>query len=113
LVYNIELNEVNNVNYFDVKTESSTAAPEEGLFSIIPNPAGNSAIIRYVLPNISNQLDIHITSIQGQRVYQRSIVQPVQIGDAWLDLSELANGVYLVQLKADGYSQVQKLIVSK
>ncbi|NBR88270.1 MAG: T9SS C-terminal target domain-containing protein [Verrucomicrobia bacterium] len=112
-IYTVNLNEVNNTEYFDINRESATAASETGVMNLVPNPASTAVTVRYVLPTVSEKLTIRVMNINGVEVYSQQDSHPTQIGDRLLDLSELSNGVYMVTIQADGYTQTKKLVVAK
>ena len=81
---------------------------------LYPNPAMDNVTIRYQLPE--NNVDaavISILDITGKMVQTQTIEHPETIGVAKFDLSNLQAGVYLVNVKTTGFTQTQKLVVSK
>ncbi|MCK4360034.1 MAG: right-handed parallel beta-helix repeat-containing protein [Candidatus Cloacimonetes bacterium] len=79
------------------------------LFSNYPNPVVNSTTIKYQLKGSVVEQDaiIKIYNILGELV---KIVKGKK-GKAELDVSDLATGIYLYQLKTTSYNEVKKLII--
>jgi hypothetical protein len=77
---------------------------------IAPNPlAAGFAQLSYSLPK-AGALGIRVFDVTGRTVVARTAVTG-RTGTLNLDLRQLADGVYLVRLDADGYSIQQKLVV--
>ena len=74
-------------------------------FSIFPNPA--STIINLQLPNGTNIEHLSISNMHGQVVQSFSIA-PISNS---IDVSKLANGIYILQINMDGYTSHQKIII--
>lgn len=79
------------------------------LFSNYPNPAKNLTTIKYQLKGsvVEQDASIRIYNILGELV---KIVKGNK-GKAELDVSDLATGIYLYQLKTSRYNEVKKLII--
>lgn len=75
-------------------------------FNVFPNPARD--IVQLSVDKLNTQdASVNIISMDGrliQRVMSENILQPI-------DISDLNDGVYLVQFMTDGMSYVKKLIV--
>ena len=87
-----------------------------GKFSLAqnyPNPFNPTTQIQFHLPKATN-VKLTVYSINGQRVgelvngFQSAGTHRVQF-----DASNLASGVYIYQLVADGYSEVKRMLLIK
>lgn len=67
---------------------------------IYPNPTLGTILIS-ISSSDSQQMDLTITSIQGAELIRKKIKAEQNIGQLILDLSELAPGKYIVQLKSN------------
>jgi len=77
-----------------------------------PNPISSSfARLSYSLPK-AGPVVVSVFDVAGRTVTRQSLLCG-KTGSVPLDLKKLANGVYLVRLDADGYSQSQKLVVQQ
>ncbi len=84
----------------------------ERRMAVTPNPiASGFATLRYSLPK-AGPVTVSVFDVAGRSVHRQVLVARLS-GAASIDLRKLANGVYLVRLDAEGYSQSQKLVVQK
>ncbi len=82
---------------------------QSSLFSIRPNPAVNNALL--LASSRLNNVHISLVSTTGKTVYTISKTL-VNAGDAILiPVSNLAKGVYMVQIKSDEGNKTEKLVV--
>ncbi len=85
----------------------------EGLanFEIYPNPTANEVTIDFDLDrNVDFQLTIF--NVAGERVMETA-TQELNTFTQTFDLSEFANGVYMVQLTFDNKVMMERLMISK
>jgi len=80
-------------------------------FTIAPNPLARTATVRYSLPE-AGLVTLDVYDVTGRAVLSRTIA-PRGIGTEAFDLRELKAGVYMVKVKADGFSSTQKLVVER
>ncbi len=84
----------------DVLATSLTTLRVESL-EIFPNPTRHSLHVRGKVDD-GQEVTIHLYNALGQQVLSQSSATPGGELDAVLDLSELSEGVYTLQLEADG-----------
>ncbi|MEL6865918.1 MAG: FG-GAP-like repeat-containing protein [Bacteroidota bacterium] len=78
-------------------------------FSLFPNPASHSCVIKSQA-DYTGMIQLIIYNSKGQRVYQQDVVHnqgPIREN---IDLSNLANGVYVVQIQTDQSNHYTRLI---
>jgi hypothetical protein len=83
------------------------------LFQNHPNPFNPTTVIRYHIPRTS-QVKVEVYDLFGRKIY--SLVKAEEsAGDHSIsfDGSNLASGVYLYRVKANGYVATQKMIITK
>jgi len=80
-------------------------------FTIVPNPLARTATVRYSLPE-AGLVTLDVYDVTGRTVLSRTIAAR-GVGAEALDLRELKAGVYMVKVKADGFSSTQKLVVER
>lgn len=96
--------------YFDdlsVKIMDGTigvASNELGLFKLFPNPA--SDVLQIQTPDTDKDFSVQLLNITGQVVSQHTISKT----KATIPIQDLAEGVYLVKIFAEGSTEVIKLI---
>ncbi len=84
--------------------------PGKATMTIAPNPLANGfATVQFSLPR-AGEAHVRVTDVTGRTVIARTLAA-TRTGAVGLDLRQLAAGVYLVRLEADGYSTQQKLVV--
>ena len=85
----------------DIDTQYVTLLPITGIeqnlhsansLNLYPNPASNSVIIGYKLPEDSKNVFINIYNIFGQKIKTFKVVD--DRGKQYLDISEMSNGLY-------------------
>ena len=81
--------------------------------SVFPNPAKNNLTIQF--PNtIDSDTEVTITTINGQVVKKQLISQNELIDyQKQIDVNDLKNGIYLLQLNTTNYSKVLKIVIQK
>ena len=79
------------------------------IFSVSPNPAQNQVSIN--LKDIPNQQTIQyrIIDLQGKELMPFSVLQTGKS----IDISNLTNGIYLIQVQTNGQVYTQKLLIQK
>ena len=81
--------------------------------SIFPNPVKNNLTIQF--PNtIYSNTEVTIITINGQVVKKQIIAQNELIDfQKQIDVTDLKNGIYLLQLHSNNYSKTLKIVVQK
>ena len=83
------------------------------LYNNYPNPFNPSTIIKYNVPKVS-KVTLKVFDILGREV--QTLVNNVQAPGEYsitFDAKNLASGMYLYQLKADGFMETKKFILQK
>lgn len=78
---------------------------------VYPNPTEGLFNVRYQAQKPVEDLTITVTSLTGQKMVQHHYKKPGREFARDLDISGVAKGVYLVEIKADNERQIRKLIV--
>ena len=93
--------------------EDMTVPSQIRLDQNYPNPFNPTTQIQFHLPKASNVL-LTVYNINGQRVGELvNGIQSAGIHRVQFDASNLASGVYIYQLIADGYSEVKRMMLIK
>jgi hypothetical protein len=86
--------------------------------SIVPNPLGKHATVRYNLPRCrtgASEANAGLATLKVYDVMGRTVMTQTlaagRTGTASLDLRKLEAGVYLVKVTTDDFSTTQKLVV--
>jgi len=81
--------------------------------SVFPNPAKNNLTIQF--PNtIDSDTEVTITTINGQVIKKQIISQNELIDNQkQIDIADLKNGIYLLQLHSNIYFKTLKIVVQK
>ena len=92
--------------------QASSSTIYDVRFSISPNPLTvGFATIRYAMPK-AGPMNVKVLDVVGRAVFRQSAIGN-RSSTMSLDLRELSNGVYLVQVDADGNNSSQKLVVQR
>jgi hypothetical protein len=80
---------------------------------IFPNPVKNNLTIQF--PNtINSDTEVTIITVNGQVVKKKIIAQNEVIDyQKQIDVTDLKNGIYLLQLHSTNYSKVLKIVIQK
>ena len=80
---------------------------------VYPNPAKNNFSIQFP-KNIDSEVEVTIINTNGQVVKKQFIaINEIINNEKSIDISNLNNGIYLVQLYSNSYSKAIKLAISK
>jgi hypothetical protein len=81
--------------------------------NVFPNPVQNNLTIQF--PNtIDSQTEITIMTINGQVIKKQIIAQDELIDyQKQIDVTDLKNGIYLIQLHCINFSKVLKIVIQK
>jgi len=82
------------------------------MHSIYPNPSKGSAYLVFSTEQSKN-IEINVFSMLGNRVYKANTATNVGLNTVQIDLGNLENGVYLVQISDGSQTTTQKLILNK
>lgn len=80
-------------------------------FYVYPNPSNGKFFVRFDASKPVEEASIVVTSVTGQQVIGKRIINPGNRMLEEINISGLAQGVYLVELTADHEKFVRKLIV--
>jgi hypothetical protein len=85
-------------------------ASEVNSLTVYPNPAHTQTTIAFKAP-VQGSYAITLTDVSGRVV--RSIVTTAEAGahQVIIDLSDIAKGMYMVELRSDAGTEIQKLMV--
>ncbi len=89
----------------------SVSIPNLNAFEVFPNPAPDRVKISVELAATAD-LELEVLNLMGQVRTSRK-VEGIVRRDFTLDLTEYAQGTYLVRLRVDGQSVVKPLIISR
>lgn len=101
-------------NLTAVDDDFNLVTPENKMYPVFPNPTGNEVIAGFSLANRSH-IDIQIIDLQGK------VVKTVTDNQLYLsgyhqvkwDASDLPSGVYLVNVRGEGFVLSEKISVAK
>ena len=85
-----------------------------GNLGLIPNPNNGTFTLKGTTGKLEEQLDITITDMLGQVIYQQLVTSRNGKIDEQIKLSQtLANGMYLLNAKGDGENRVFHFVIEK
>jgi cytochrome c peroxidase len=99
---------ITNIN--QIGTEVPT---QFGLNQNYPNPFNSTTKISYLLPKSSN-VSLKVYNMTGQLI--ETLFEGTQSAGTYLvqfDAAKLASGIYFYTIKADGYSEIKKMVLVK
>jgi len=86
---------------------------EEPLLSVHPIPTQNILNYVYTLNKSCNHINICVSDILGQKVYNKNEDGLEGKYSETLDVSHLSNGIYFLTLTTNNETQVQKFLISR
>lgn len=99
---------VDNLSFSDFVTSVPEEFSENTIFNLYPNPA--SDIISLNIGNSNNDdLNLNIYNVIGTLVKSEMLKQ----NQRQLNISDLCNGIYMVEIKSKEFNGKQKLIIQK
>jgi hypothetical protein len=75
---------------------------------VFPNPVSKSLNILLKAPS-NGLITVSVYSLLGQQIFQQSIAVGWETNPIQYDLSLLANGIYLLEVKSDKATLVKKI----
>lgn len=79
--------------------------------NIYPNPSEGRFTVNFLAQRPVDEVTISITNVTGQKVWEQRYDHKDKEFAKELDLSNMAKGVYIVEIKADNDRQIRKLIL--
>ena len=76
-----------------------------------PNPASDLLTVNVGLEKVS-AIDIELLNLEGKRI-QHNTFGPVQVGSIVLNISDVPNGVYILNVRTEEGMKSQKIVVQK
>ncbi|MEM7509687.1 MAG: malectin domain-containing carbohydrate-binding protein [Bacteroidota bacterium] len=80
-----------------------------GEFRIFPNPASQQATLRFT-GKTRGELDVRVRDMSGKIVAQASWNKLSETSETLIDISSLADGMYIVQIAGEGISINERLV---
>jgi len=101
-------------NMTSTEGDFNLVTPENKMYPIFPNPATDEIILGFSLAN-RDKIDIQIVDLQGRMVKSISQQQLYLSGYHQVNtrVDDLPNGIYLVNVKGEGFSISEKISVAK
>lgn len=104
---------INNLIITGVESFAGSNVKSYSLSQNYPNPFNPSTIIKYSIPQ-NGYISLKVFNLQGEEVATLSEgVRQAGSYSVTFDASGLANGVYLYQLKSNGFMETKKLLLLK
>ena len=98
-----------------VVTLGTTSIEENGQTQIVaalyPNPATDR--LNVSLANYQGDLQVSIVSVNGQRLWNQQIMNYENNQAIGIDLSNLSNGMYILQIVSKGFETAKMFVISK
>jgi hypothetical protein len=101
--------------YIDIQPATGTGEPDKSAFSMIrcyPNPAGRTAELLFSQPQ-GSEVTFRIVGVDGKTVYCETVVAGDGLNTKLIDVSELPESAYLVQVSNGIESGWTKLFISR
>ncbi len=99
---------VDNLNFDKLITSVSEQTVKNTLFNLYPNPASDILTLNFGNRNNAD-LTLNIYNVTGELVSSETLRQNQQ----QINIGELSNGIYMVEIKSNGWSENQKLIIQR
>lgn len=99
---------VDNLSFDNLITSVNEQSLDDNVFSIFPNPARNIVTLNISSSNYA-EFVVNIYNVAGSLISSESIQHKQQN----IDVRDLNNGIYLVEIKSKKETEIQKLIIQK
>jgi len=112
----IPMDDANGIHSFELKevnTTPSSISYSTADMNVYPNPTEDAATVVYQLPSYSAQLTVQVYTLEGKLIMEKVIEEPNMSGNIDLNFASYSEGLYMIHLQSDNYSQVRKLMVKK
>jgi hypothetical protein len=96
---------------YDVSTTIKDFPKSNTIFNVYPNPSGSVFNIQYENYKAVGNIQLTVTSIQGNSVYNESINDFNGKLNKQINLHNIAKGTYFVELNSDKTKEMKKIIV--
>ncbi len=80
------------------------------LLNVSPNPSSNELLIELYLP-LNNFVEFNIIDISGKNVYSKKANLVSGTNKELINLSDLNNGIYFIQVKSNNQMAIHKIII--
>ncbi len=90
---------------------STLSAGED--FTVVPNPNRGSFVLKGTLGGSDEEIAVEVTDMLGQVVYRQQVKAQSGKVNERIQLSNIANGMYLLNLKTAGGSRVFHIVVEQ
>jgi hypothetical protein len=90
---------------------STTYTNELVLNDVLPNPAIDQINLEFFTAK-SAITNLNVIDVIGKTVVSKELISNIGINKNIIDISKLANGVYLLNLQSEGKSQSKKFVVN-
>ncbi len=104
--------QLDDINITDITFVSNENLVEENLFNVYPNPATEVLNLAIDSDKMISDAQVKIIDMTGRTMLERSFTN-LQSDELTFDISNYANGVYLVNLIADGELTTKKVVIAK
>lgn len=99
---------VDNINFDNLIASVPTQVAKNTPFNLYPNPAIDVVMLN--IQNLNNDmLSLNIYNVIGELIRSEPVIQNEQ----QINIGDLINGIYVVEIKGDRWSEKQKLIIQK
>ena len=101
-------NQTINVSSSVVSTESF----ELSNFSLFPNPSNGILSVKFET-NSNDEVGVQVFDLQGRRIFNKAYNSDRLVFEESINVGNLANGIYLVQVNQGNRSTTKNIIISK
>lgn len=98
---------IDNLNFDNLITYISEQTSKSNLFNLFPNPANSIVTLKIDTKDVDPTLNIY--DLMGSLVRSETLKQNQQ----QINVSDLSNGIYMVEIKSKGLKENQKLIIQR
>jgi len=99
---------IDNISFDDLITSTLEQTVKNTLFKLYPNPASDEVSLNIDNTNNTN-LTLNIYNVTGKLINSETLQQNQQ----QIDIGNLNNGIYLIEIKSKKWTEKQKLIIQR
>ncbi len=103
--------QIDDIQISDITTISNEDVIEDSYINIYPNPVANNLVIEFDFETMQKDVQIEVVDVMGRSIHSERLSNAQQ-QNVQINMMNQPNGVYFVNIQADGKLTTRKVVVS-